>query len=811
MKAFLKLISGRKPFLALFLLEIQALSGYAWLSLVHLPSGWRGTVLSLFLFAVPTLLTGAVLALVLGRSVRGMAGRTGKEPSRLAASFVLCLSPLVLLDLVFLQFVVFLRDIRSVLFPVSVLGSIYLLAIFFLRSRESRPGALLSRLERAIGEVQARPGKTARTLIIISFLAYAFLASGLVFPPQPFTGDEPHYLLITKSLLADGDIDVFNNYQNEDYLAFYPGPLESHAFQGKKGPGHTYSRHLPGTSVLILPSYIAGELAGKILAADPEKDGLRRGLLVFAVRLMMCLLTALLGAALFLLALKLTGRAGPSLAAWGIFGLTSPFIFYSQLVYPEIPAALITILVFGRIILGKETRTSSLMLAGAGIALLPWFGIKYSLISAVLFLLCLPTAMKGGPRRWARAWTLTLFPAFSAAAYLLFLWVLYGRLSPSSVYTGVLPAVNYTGGTIHYDSSIFETLRFAVGHLFDQRMGIFPYAPVYVLFFAGAFRLLKKRKNAALSLLALLGSYWLFCSFTHLWGGHCPPGRLLLPIMWVIALFMAAALTGEFGRTGRSILTGTIGLSILTALAGLRDPWLLYHDNPYTVLTGPGTSSRLLTSLSNSLVDLTALVPELVSPAKINGPVLAGWLLAAALVTFIFVKRRNRAPNAQGKIPLAVHGAIVLVLSILVVGYAFSNIRLASSSSAGGDGVEIFFQDGNTYGMEEGGFWTKASLETTVLIRSSRPLAQIEMGLSSPVPGRTTVQAGMKERTAVRLKKDPSASVMEFRSPVGFRWRAGYFYSLQVRDSAGFVPHELDRNVPDARRLGVFVKLSVRN
>src|SRR6186997_3441458 len=34
------------------------------------------------------------------------------------------------------------------------------------------------------------------------------------------TGDEPHYLMVAQSLLADGDIDVANNYQRNDGARF---------------------------------------------------------------------------------------------------------------------------------------------------------------------------------------------------------------------------------------------------------------------------------------------------------------------------------------------------------------------------------------------------------------------------------------------------------------------------------------------------------------------------------------------------------------------------------------------------------------
>ena len=35
-----------------------------------------------------------------------------------------------------------------------------------------------------------------------------------------FGGDEPHYLLMTHSLLRDGDLELSNNYERHDFEAY---------------------------------------------------------------------------------------------------------------------------------------------------------------------------------------------------------------------------------------------------------------------------------------------------------------------------------------------------------------------------------------------------------------------------------------------------------------------------------------------------------------------------------------------------------------------------------------------------------------
>ena len=242
----------------LLVLESLAVAGFVWLEVDP-----RRHLLSLGLLA---LTAAAILALLISLGARVLARRTGRTPSAFTPALAAGLSPLVLLGLVFLQFVVFLRDLRPVLPWLSVLGSFYLLGASVSRALASAPRP----------EGRRDRGPRPKTLFAVSFLVYAFLASGLILPPQPFSGDEPHYLLITQSLLADGDIDVYNDYRLDRYRALYPGPLENHAFSGKEGPDHEYSRHLPGTSILVLPSYLAGELVAKALAPGPEQSGLRR-------------------------------------------------------------------------------------------------------------------------------------------------------------------------------------------------------------------------------------------------------------------------------------------------------------------------------------------------------------------------------------------------------------------------------------------------------------------------------------------------------------------------------------------------------
>ncbi|MHB8095457.1 MAG: hypothetical protein ACYDH0_11015 [Candidatus Aminicenantales bacterium] len=779
----------RKAFpAALFLLEAQAAASAVWLR----PGAGR-SVLSLVLL-VPAFIVALGLGFAYG--ARFLSRRNGRASSEIIPRLVASCAPLVLLDLVFLQFAVFLRDVRTVLPWVAVLGSCWLLAAYISKSKSSG----------APQERRFDPGRMSRMLFAAACLIYVFLATGLVVPPQPFTGDEPHYLVITQSLLSDGDIDVFNNYRDGEYKAFYPAPLVSHALPGERGPQHDFSRHLPGISILVLPAYLAGEKAGEILAPGPDRAELRMRILVFFSRLPICLLAAFLSAVFFLLAFRITGRKGPSFLAWAVFSFTGPFLPFSQLIYPEIPAALISILIVLFVILAEKPSPSALWLAGMGIAILPWFGVKYLVLSAALFAFCLPALRRSGARRPKQFLPLILSPAVSGVAYLCYFWVLYGTLSPAAAYGSSFSESDSLVRATRILPPVVEAIRMGLGHLFDQRFGVIPNSAVYILLFAGAVMLCKKIRKTAIPLLVLFVAFWALNAAYRVWGGHCPPGRLLVPVIWIPGVFLAVVFSAGKSRMRNAILCGTIGLSAATALAGILEPRLFYYDNLYAAFPGPDTFNKLLSSLSNSMIDFRNWAPSFDNWKALMSPATASWLIAAAIAVFIFARRSGTEAAPARRFSAAGHAAVILALSIAILGYAFFNVRTGQRAPLAG-GVEVLFQDENTHGMEPVGFWTRGTSAATVLIRAPERLSRIRVVLASPVAGRTSVQAGMAERAVVRPEKNAPPATIEFLSPVGFHRPDGYYYSLRIRDSSSFVPYQLDNRVGDNRTLGVQVSL----
>src|SRR5262245_7281631 len=68
-------------------------------------------------------------------------------------------------------------------------------------------------------------------------------------------GDEPHYLIISESLLSDRDLDVGNNYANGDGRWFAVKDLEAGPHARPNTRGASWSVHDIGLPVFLLPAY----------------------------------------------------------------------------------------------------------------------------------------------------------------------------------------------------------------------------------------------------------------------------------------------------------------------------------------------------------------------------------------------------------------------------------------------------------------------------------------------------------------------------------------------------------------------------
>ena len=441
------------------------------------------------------------------------------------------------------------------------------------------------------------------------------------------SGDEPHYLVITHSLVADGDLRIENNHQAGDYRSFYPEFLPMH-YLARGVDGIIYSVHAPGLPVLLAPAYL---LAG------------HRGAIVLLI-----VIAALAATAIFSLAARLASP-GVALATWAAVTLTVPFLLQSWFIYPEIPASAITAFAVLWLWSPAPQRIRPWLLRGALIGFLPWLHVKFSLLLAGL---TLSLVVKLWPHRRLAAVALLGPMAVSGAVWLSAYYVMYGTPDPLAPYGGSPRDVG--PGFIP---------RGVLGLLFDQEYGLLLYSPIYVLAIGGCWLMLRGERTRwptigmAVTLVAFILS---FAQYYMWWGGYSTPARFLVPALPLVAPMIAVALGRLRSSTGIGVTGALFAASLCSALTIVLAPArrLMLND-------GDGTSG--LVEAWQGSVNLTAMLPTFLDldwPTQL--PLLALWLVAAA-VGLIITWTVERSGGLRGgafsgsALWLAIFGALASV------------------------------------------------------------------------------------------------------------------------------------------------------
>ncbi len=473
--------------------------------------------------------------------------------------------------------------------------------------------------------------------------ALAFAASVAVHAKQQFppVGDEPHYLLIAHSLLVDHDLKVSNNYERGDYLTYYPGRLWPH--YGPRGrDGSLYSQHAPGLPVLIAPALALGGYRGVVL--------------------WIAVIGALGTLFVWKAAYALTSDVTAAWVAWAAAALTAPVVLESTLIYPDSLAG--TVLSAG--VLAMLTA-SSLSIAraaalGLGIGLLPWLHTRFAPLAAILAVavgfrvVCNPGGWRGS---WRTVLGLVSPIVVSVTAWLLFFGYVYGSFDPLAAYAGQAPL--QPGGVV---SGV-------LGLLGDQEFGVIPNAPVHLLWIGGALALSRHHKRLLIELACMAVPYVLAVAAFPNWFGGSTPGRYLAPLVFPLAV-MVAALWSRQDDFGRSLSLALLTVSVLIACAfGVGASGTLAYN------AGEGRSAFL--DWVAPMVNVPAGFPSYFRAIPVEGPahgsvsrefMVPGAILAIAALGIWSVSRwihQRCAPETVSRSTLAA-GCIVGVVSIGVAG-----------------------------------------------------------------------------------------------------------------------------------------------
>ena len=343
------------------------------------------------------------------------------------------------------------------------------------------------------------------------------------------SGDEPHYLMITESLLTDHDLDLRNNYEHHDGEWFSRPDVEAFPHAREMRLGAIWSVHDIGVSVAMLPVYaIATRAAVHVPDSLLKRMHQTHGL--FAYSLMNIALACLTACGVVLMAnglRRLAPKGAPALVAL-FLALSPPVLGHAFLVFPEIFGFVAVCGVVWLLCLRDEEMSSRHMIVMfAVLGLLPWFHRKFSFFG--LGLLFLIVRRHGG---WLKRSTFgtraALAAVFLVPQIALHVWTYW--------------AWGQLGGPQMLDGLPFRAEFFrsgALGLLLDREYGLFGYGPIYLIVPA-CFALSWRRGWDLLVPVALL--YLPMAAFSEWWGGFSPAARYLVPLMPLLAVPVALAL-----------------------------------------------------------------------------------------------------------------------------------------------------------------------------------------------------------------------------------------------------------------------------
>ena len=391
-------------------------------------------------------------------------------------------------------------------------------------------GGLANRFDgglRRLGSVALGWPSVALCAIVLSIaLTTSWTRSGQL----PLGGDEPHYLIMSASVVRDGDLELRNNYWWDATTREIWGPVDEHIVPTEKGwsPMHT-----PGLGVLVAAPWAFGGVLG--------------------ARLALCVL------ALSLLALGswrwMRESLSPGAARFAVLGVVAsvPAFFGASQIYPDLPCG-VAVLALVTWVWSASPRTwwgwaGYWLIAG----LLPWLHTKYLATSVIL-------AVMGGWRIWrdGRRSFLVLPALFAIGSGSLMWWHL-------QTYGGVL-GWRRLG---HLGTDALRVLEVFLGLHLDQAQGMFFQQPLLLPGLVGLGYMVHRRHPLTVPWLLLYGSLiGPNAMELNRYGGSGPAGRFAWSAMWLWLVPLGIWLKDEQATVERYVRPIVLtGLAYQVALA----------------------------------------------------------------------------------------------------------------------------------------------------------------------------------------------------------------------------------------------------
>lgn len=454
------------------------------------------------------------------------------------------------------------------------------------------------------------------TVALLGLAALVTVAAAAAIPVRATygaqtTADEPQYLLSAISLGEDGGLDIADELADRRWLAFHEAQLPEQTTA--LSDGRHVSPHDPLLPVLLAaPVAVGGWVAAKAALS---------------------LLAGLLAALTAWTAVRRFGiapRAAVTVCA--LFFCSAPLAAYGTQIYPELPAALATLIGVGALT-GPLRRRGCVVLAAAVVAL-PWLAVKYAPVAAALAGIALLRLVR--EQRTSAALGLAGALSLAGAVFVgVHLVVWEGMTAYASgdhfvggEFTAVGSAPNYLGRA-----------RRLVGLLVDAEFGLAAWQPAWLLAVPALALAARHRPPNWLVLAVPIAAAWLNATFVALtMHGYWFPGRQV-----VVVLPLVVVLIAWLAQRSRAWFATTLG-------AGLLGVW------SYGWLVADGLRGRITWVVD--FVDVadpwyqawSRVLPAYRVPSPADTVLHVVWIVVLAAVALLAfgLHRRSRARRAAG-------------------------------------------------------------------------------------------------------------------------------------------------------------------
>lgn len=592
----------------------------------------------------------------------------------------------------------------------------------------------------------------------------AFVIGAIAFwqvAPQVPGGDEPHYLVITQSLLEDGDLRIENNHRARQYDAYYAGELPPD-YRVRGRDKQIYSIHAPGVSAIVAPAFAIAGYPGTVL---------------------LLLLIAAVGSGLMWhLAYVVSADERAAWFGWAAVTFSVTWVFHSFTVYPDgVGAVLVLTGVWALHRADRETRTNDVrvlpwLLHGAALAMLPWLHTRFSVLAGGFGALVL-LRLSGVSNPASKALAFLAVPCVSFIAWLGSFIAIYGTANPAAPYGGEAGGFEFVPDGL-------------AGLLVDQGFGLLAYAPVLLFALVGIGVMIRRRewRRFAFELLFVVLPYLVVVThYPMWWGGRSAPARFFVPVLLWMALPAAAFWAAVTNRATRVTAAGSLLVTLFACmvLVGVQDGRLAFNERE---------ASAVWLEWLNGNIDLPHALPMWFRARELPLFLPLLFWTAAAILAWIVLRIIDRRMRIQTIAPFGVTAAVIYIGAASMAASASwraNDVSGRAATPAQFDILRTLSVEDHVWAFHLGPLQRLDRANAASAIRISPP--------TSSAPG----GAGRNDRPLFALPGVPAGS---YRLRPSVRARDGWMMVGIGRDQFAIATRRLD----DAETIDVHFPVDVR-